>query len=136
MEIEKVIELIKNKYGEDVDIVFYPDFSGHISSSFTKNCDSVDLYSWESTSELLKNLSNNNVYVIYHKYNLYNDKDKQYIDEFGQIKPNELGYKIFTGFTLNKLNCFRFGSKKDCKEFLKYYVGDTINYTIENIILD
>ena len=52
MDIEKFVEKAVEKFGEDITIVLYPDFSGHIETSYRYKEDSIDLFCWNTKLEM------------------------------------------------------------------------------------
>lgn len=56
MTFKEIIDLISKKFGEDIDIVIYPDLSGHVKTSYSYRKHQKLLLSWESYEDLIASL--------------------------------------------------------------------------------
>lgn len=55
MELGKVIEQLKEKYGDSMSFTIYADFSGHITKEISGHGE-VDVFAWNDYTELAYHL--------------------------------------------------------------------------------
>lgn len=56
MDIRQLMQWIVNKYGYGIDVVFYPDMSGHVCITASYNIKEKDLLEWNNLEELISKL--------------------------------------------------------------------------------